>query len=100
MSKGKYSPTVYSRNDKDEQFDKNCYGQTPAVWSQEVADSGVVYDEKTMFGDYDAEGFDSYGYSAFDKAGNYVGIGSGVDRNGYRETDYQVMSDDEFEDHR
>lgn len=97
MSKGKYSPTVYYREQKDETFDKNCYGQTPAEWSQEVADRGVQFDEKTMFGNYDSEGFDSYGYSAFDTEGNYVGIGSGIDRNGYTEMDYLSMSDEEFD---
>lgn len=98
MSKGKYSPTVYSRNDKDEQFDKNCYGQSCVEWSQAVADSGVVYNEKLMFPNYDSQGFDSYGYSAFDNDGEYVGVGYGVDRRGYTESQYQAMSDDEYED--
>ena len=51
----------------------NCYGEEPAPWTQEIADSGVQFDEKTMYGQYDPEGFDGYGYSAFDKDGNYVG---------------------------
>lgn len=100
MSKGKYSPTVYCHRYYDGRtFDKNCYGQIPAEWSKEVADRGVVYDEKTMFANYDSEGYDSYGYSAFDRDGVYVGIGSGVDRQGYTENDYRSMSDEEFEDH-
>lgn len=98
MSKGKYSPTVYYRKDKDEPFDKNCYGQPCVEWSQAVEDSGVVYNEKTMFGNYDSQGFDSYGYSAFDEDGYYVGVGNGVDRNGYTEHDYLEMSDEEFGD--
>lgn len=101
MSKGKYSPTVYSptvcHNDKDEQFDKNCYGQPCADWSTSCLEAGVEYNERTMFGNYDSEGFDSYGYSAFDIKQNYVGIGSGVDRNGYTAYEYLVMSDEEFE---
>lgn len=100
MSKGKYSPTVYSMDpDRVRSYDYNCYGQVPAEWSKEVADRGVVYDEKTMFANYDSEGYDSYGYSAFDSDGVYVGIGSGVDRRGFTEHDYLAMSDEEFEDH-
>ena len=97
MSKGKYSPTVYRRDQSNEEFDKNCFGQTPAEWSQAVADSGVVYDEKTMFANYDSEGFDSYGYSAFASDGTYVGVGMGVDRSGYTENDYLSMSDEDFD---
>lgn len=52
-----------------------------------------------MFPHYDHEGFDSYGYSAFNSEGKYVGIGQGIDRNGFSENDYLAMSDDEFEDH-
>lgn len=93
MSRGKYSPNY----PKGKEFIYNCYGEVPAEWSMEVADSGVVYDEKTMFDNYDDEGFDRYGYSAFDSDGNYVGIGSGVDRNGCTEMEYMCMSDDEWE---
>jgi len=39
-----------------------------------------------MFGNYNDEGFDWYGYSAFDLDGNYVG--NGIDRYGYTESDY------------
>lgn len=101
MSKGKYSPTVYHmKQDRTPvEYDRNCYGQIPAEWSKEVADRGVVYDEKTMFANYDSEGYDSYGYSAFDRDGVYAGIGNGVDRRGFTEHDYLAMSDEEFEDH-
>ena len=88
MSRGKYSPTVYRV--EREHFIYNCYGKMPAPWDS------VNYDEKTMFGNYDSEGYDSYGYSAFDEHGNYVGIGDGVDRAGYTELDYLTMSDDDF----
>lgn len=99
MSKGKYSPTVYSMDQRHVEFDKNCYGKPCVEWSKEVAESGVVFDEKTMFGNYDEEGYDSYGYSAFYADGTYAGIGSGVDRRGFTELDYLAMSDEEFEDH-
>lgn len=92
MSRGKYSPNLPPKDS----YEFNCYGQPPAPWSQEVADSGVKFDEKTMFADHDDEGFDRYGYSSFNEAGEFVGNGQGVDRNGYTETDYLFMSDDEF----
>ena len=87
MSRGKYSPTVIvdKRN-----YDYNCYGKIPAEFSI------YEYDEKTMFANYDKDGFDRYGYSAFDLDGNYVGIGAGVDRAGYTENDYLVMDDQEY----
>lgn len=101
MSKGKYSPTVYRMNQDRElvKYDRNCYGQLPAEWSKKVADSGVTYDEKTMFGIYDEDGYDSYGYSAFYADGTYAGVGNGVDRLGFTAFDYITMSDEEFEDH-
>lgn len=89
--RGKYSPVC----PKNKEFIYNCYGKVPAPWSNEIAESGVGYDEKTMFGNYDDEGYDSYGYSAFDADGNYV-FGGGVDRNGYTEYEYLCMSDDEW----
>lgn len=94
MSQGKYSPVL--PNTDPDAFTFNCYGKTPAPWSKEIAASGVEYDEKTMFGNYDSEGFDSYGYSCFDAAGNYLGIGSGIDRLGYTELEYLSMDSDEF----
>jgi hypothetical protein len=95
--KGKYSPTVYGSKFEGP-YDRNARGEMPAPWNAEVAATGVVYDEETMFDNYDEQGFDSYGYSAYDAAGNYVGVGGyGVDRNGLTEFDYLVMSDDEFD---
>lgn len=93
MGRGKYSPHC----PKGKEFIYNCYGKVPAQWSKEIADCGVAYDERTMFGNYDNEGYDSYGYSAFDTDGNYVGIGNGVDRNGYIEYEYLCMSDEEWQ---
>ncbi len=91
MSRGKYSPAWVKKP-----CIFNCYGEVPAPWTKAMADAGVTYDEKTMFGNYDDEGYDSYGYSCFDADGNYVGIGDGVDRNGYTEMDYMCMSDETF----
>jgi hypothetical protein len=94
--KGKYSPTVYGSR-FDGPYDRNARGEMPAPWNAEVAAIGVVYDEETMFGNYDEQGFDSYGYSAYDADENYVGVGGyGVDRNGLTEFDYLTMSDEEF----
>jgi hypothetical protein len=55
MSTGKYSPLCPHANTPGwDMFKYNCYGEVPAG-SHEVADSDVTYDEKAMFGDYDAE---------------------------------------------
>lgn len=91
MSRGKYSPWCYRNRQADTIYNFNCYGEVPVEWSKEP------YDGKTMFADYDSEGFDSYGYSAFDVDGNYVSIGSGIDRYGYTENDYLSMDDAAFE---
>lgn len=95
MSKGKYSPTLTREMIEFGVYAFNCYGKIPEDWNEEVAKT-TKYDEKAHFGNYDKEGFDSYGYSAFDTEGNYVGIGAGIDRNGYTEFDYLVMTDEEF----
>jgi hypothetical protein len=91
MSTGKYSP-LCPHNDEEawEVFKYNSYGEIPAEWNDEVSNSGVKFDEKTMFINYDDEGFDWYGYSAFDIDGNYVGLGKGIDRYGYTEMDYLI----------
>lgn len=92
MSKGKYSPTVYSMPDRDfNQFIYNAKGEIPPTTREE-------YDVEIHFGNYDSEGFDSYGYSAYDSDGKYVGIGNGIDRKGYTEWDYLVMTDEQYED--
>lgn len=91
MSRGKYSPTLWYRRDlEDVEFKYNARGESPALWDRDH------YDEETMFDNYDNEGYDSYGYSAYDSEGRYVGIGNGVDRKGYTESDYLRMDDDEF----
>lgn len=97
MSKGKYSPTIYAtlsgRTDCGP-FTYNAKGEIPpATWEE------GKYDTEVHFGNYDKDGFDSYGYSAYDADGKYVGIGDGVDRTGYTEMEYLCMSDDQFEAH-
>jgi hypothetical protein len=83
MSVGKYSPwTPHSKEEGYESFIYNCYGKIP-----EPCLNFASYDEKQHFVDYDSEGFDSYGYSAFDKEGNYSPY-AGVDRHGNTESDY------------
>ena len=94
MSQGKYSPVCpHARDDKYE-YKFNCLGQIPPDYDPALD----VYDQKVHFGNYDQEGFDSYGYSAFDADGNYVGIGDGIDRLGYTELDYLCMSTDDWND--
>lgn len=95
MSKGKYSPSLTSAHCARgyEAYCYNAYGKIPADWKAENAE----YDTMLHFGDYDEEGFDSYGYSALDANGYYVGPGNGIDRWGYTEDQYLCMSDDEFE---
>lgn len=91
MSRGKYSPWCYNNRQKDTEYIYNCYGEVPAIWDKDN------YDEKLMFEIYDSEGFDSYGYSAFELDGTYAGIGSGVDRYGYTENQYISMTDEYFQ---
>jgi hypothetical protein len=94
MSQGKYSPRCPHARDGKYEYKFNCYGKIPLAYDH----TKDVYDEKLQFGNYDDEGFDSYGYSAFDIDGNYMGIGEGVDRLGYTEMDYLSMSEDDYAD--
>lgn len=55
------------------------------------------YETRIHLANYDKNGFNRYGYSAFDADGNYLCIGAGIDRYGYTEMDYLTMSDNEFE---
>jgi hypothetical protein len=93
MSRGKYSPNLPS----GKEFIYNCYGKPVTEWDWQTSE-GDTYDELTMFANYDDEGYDSYGYSAFDRFGTYSGIGGGVDRNGYTEYEYLFMTDEKWED--
>ena len=97
MSQGKYSPTVRFLNKKNFDFNCNCYGEPPLEWNKDLENQGVLYDPKSMFADYDSQGFDSYGYSCFDRNGNYTGVGTGIDRMGYTENEYLQMTQEDFE---
>jgi hypothetical protein len=92
MSKGKYSPNLPNLDEDFDFFVFNARGETPPPYDPKID----IYIEEIHFGDYDNEGFDRYGYSAYDSNGKFVGCGSGVDRNGYSEMDYILMDDDEF----
>jgi hypothetical protein len=90
MSHGKYSPNLPQRN--PEEFCFNAKGHVPLMHID-----GRDFNEEEMYGGYDIDGFDRYGYSAYDKDGKFVGAGNGVDRNGYAEFDYMFMIVEEFE---
>lgn len=92
MSKGKYSPNLPTANKGYDYFDRNCYGNLPPAYDHAAGE----YDVKLHFANYDFEGYDIYGYSAFDRNRIYVGGGNGIDRNGYTEMEYLFMTDEEF----
>lgn len=95
MSKGKYSPAL-TREDVDRPYSEYKYNadrQIPPPYDPEKD----TYDERTHFDNYDENGYDSYGYSAFLEDSTFVGLGQGIDRWGYTEDDYLTMSDDYFE---
>jgi hypothetical protein len=91
MSRGKYSPWCHNTLKKDTEYIYNCYGEVPVEWDIDK------YDGKLMLANYDSEGFDSYGYSAFELDGTYAGIDSGIDRYGYTEDQYISMTDEYFQ---
>ncbi len=94
MSRGKYSPCLPNLDEKSFVF--NSLGEEPAVWDIVVSDAGVEYNVKTMFDNFDSDGYDRYGYSCYDTNGGWVGIGSGIDRLGYTEMDYLNMTEKEY----
>lgn len=87
MGIGKYSPVCNLNSDWGNDYIFNSYGEVPVEWT-----GTSPYDVKTMFADFDREGFDYYGYSAFDRYGNFVGSCKGIDRAGYTEDDYLMDS--------
>jgi len=94
MSRGKYSVSGYKKWPEGYEFKYNCYGQKCSPWTVEmIKDPDQIYDSKTMYGDYDEEGYDRYGYSSFDQDNIYVGDGEGIDRAGYTEYDYLTNKD-------
>lgn len=92
MSRGKYSPFLPTANKPMEYFKYNCYGDLPPERKD-----GEDYDSKLHFADYDENGYDMYGYSAFDINGEFVGHGRGIDRDGTTEDEYMDMDDDEWD---
>ena len=90
MSRGKYSPNLPHRERNE--FIYNADRNIPP----EYTPGKDTFNERLHFGDYDVDGFDSYGYSAFDSEGRFVGTGNGIDRDGFTELDYLTMSNDEF----
>jgi hypothetical protein len=99
MSQGKYSPAISSK-DANRPYEAYCYNadrQIPPEWALEMKERGEIYDTRIHFANYDENGYDNYGYSAFNADGKYVGISmNGVDRLGYTEMDYLTMSEDDF----
>ena len=98
MTIGKYSPAVGKENKyyEDREFVHNAKGQRGPF----VFDKGS-YNQEDHFANYDHEGFDFYGYSAYDSDGKFVGVGNGVDKFGYTEDDYmcnQELYDQVYED--
>ena len=89
--RGKYSVRAYKHWPENYEYKYNCYGEIPEEWNG--PESGKEYNEKTMWGGHDEEGFDMYGYSAFDLRGNFVGHGRGIDREGWTEEDYLFERD-------
>jgi hypothetical protein len=93
MSRGKYSPNCPHASDRNYKYEFDCYGKLPDPWKGRDNEPDRTYDSKTMFGDFDSEGYDSYGYSCFDVNKNYVGSGAGIDREGWSEMDYLQLND-------
>lgn len=88
MSRGKYSVLAYKRWPAEYEYKYNCYGEEPEQWKP-----APYYNSLTMFDNYDEDGYDKYGYSAFDLEGNFTGHGDGIDRAGYTEMDYLTLQD-------
>jgi len=94
MSRGKCSIEGFKKWPEGYEFRFNCYGDEPVEWTREMAAAGdPSYNAKTMFGCFDEEGYDYYGYSCFDENGEFVGNGKGIDRAGYTEDDYMNNRD-------
>jgi hypothetical protein len=99
MARGKYSVLAHKKWSDGYEFKFNAYGKKPEPWTYGQLDSRQEYNPLTMFPMYDEEGYDRYGYSAFDREGNYVGDGEGVDRAGWTEEDYLLNRDGGGEAH-
>ena len=91
MSQGKYSPALTRQMIENGDYRYNA--------DKQIAPDYKVGDEfcpRLYSGSYDENGFDRYGYSAFDIDGNFVGEGYGVDLWGYTEDEYSYMSYEDF----
>lgn len=85
MSRGKYSLAY-----QDEPLGYNSKGSTPVTYERDNKDPEHYALTCTSF---DIDGFDSYGYSCYDKSGKYLGDGRGIDRAGWTEDDYLTLQD-------
>lgn len=83
MAVGKYSPDCPNADKPWEFYDRNARGEIPKPKAE-----GEPYDEESDFANYDPGGFDSYGYSAYDRDGDFVGMNRGIDRLGHTEDEY------------
>lgn len=91
MGQGKYSPVCpHANTNYDYHF--NAKGEIPPSYDHKVD----TWNEEIHFGDYDSDGYDRYGYSAYDANKRFVGTGNGIDRLGNTEMDYMSMSAEEF----
>lgn len=92
MSRGKYSP---SRKEwpTGYKYEYNYLGEKVTWDWSNGKPTDFEENHNLYFDDYDEEGYDSYGYSALDKDGKFVGHGTGVDRDGYTEMDYLTLQD-------
>ena len=92
MSRGKYS-LAYKHWPDGYEFKYTVDGRLPEPWTKEMIAAGATFDPRIHMDGCDEEGYDRYGYSAFDADGNYVGDGDGVDRAGWTEMDYLTLRD-------
>lgn len=92
MSRGKYSVRAFKRWPEGYELKFNSRGQIPPDRAL-VVDQGLEWIPELHDDGYDEEGYDYYGYSAFNRAGEFVGHGQGVDRAGWTEKDYMELRD-------
>lgn len=90
MSYGKYSPTLIKKGPHI----YNAYGKIPEDYDHTID----KFDEKIHLANYDEDGYDRYGYSAFHADGSYAGIGDGIDRDGYTENEYLREYTENYDD--
>lgn len=85
MSRGKYSLVWV-----DKPMGWNAKGEVPVLYDRNCTDE----EHYVLASDhFDEDGYDRYGYSCYDKNGEFVGDGEGVDRAGWTEMDYLTLQD-------